>query len=67
MEWACYDPVWDRDRSNDLSNHFITAFLLAELKDDMEAANALAPENVSFLGIRYETTAYATTAISADR
>ena len=65
MDWVCYDPVWDRDRGNDLVNHFVTAFLLAELKDDTEAANALMPENVTFLGIRYETTAY--TAASAVR
>jgi pimeloyl-ACP methyl ester carboxylesterase len=58
MDWACSDPVWDRDRGHDLVNHFVTAFLLAELKDDAEAANALTPENATFLGIRYETTAY---------
>jgi predicted dienelactone hydrolase len=67
MDWACYDPVWDKDRGHDLVDHFVTAFLLAELKDDAEAANALAPENVDFLGIHYETTAYSTTAISAGR
>lgn len=60
IDWVCYEPVWDRDRGHDLTNHFITAFLLAELKDDAEAAEALAPENVIFPGIRYETTAYAT-------
>lgn len=60
MDWICYEPVWDRDRGHDLTNHFVTAFLLAELKDDAEAAKALIPENVTFPGIRYETTAYAT-------
>lgn len=57
----CFDPVWDRDRSLDLINHFATAFLLAELKGDAAAAAALAPENVSFPGIQYETTAYTNT------
>lgn len=56
--WVCFDPVWDKDRSIDLINHFSTAFLLAELKGDAEAAAALAPENVAFPGIQYETTTY---------
>ena len=56
--FACSDPVWDMDRAHDLINHFATAFLLAELKGDTEAAKALAPENVVFPGIEYETTAY---------
>ena len=54
----CTDPVWDMDRAHDLINHFATAFLLAELKGDAEAAKALAPENVAFPGIKYETTGY---------
>ena len=54
----CTDPVWDMDRAHDLINHFATAFLLAELQGDAEAAKALAPENVDFPGITYETTAY---------
>lgn len=57
-QWVCFDPVWDKDRSIDLVNHFSTAFLLAELKGDAEAAAALAPENVAFPGIQYETTAF---------
>ena len=57
--WACADPVWDMDRGHDLTNHFATVFLLAELKGDAEAAAALAPENVSFPGIQYETTGFA--------
>jgi predicted dienelactone hydrolase len=56
--WACTDAVWDLARTHDLTNHFVTAFLLAELKGDAEAAKALAPENVTFPGIQYETTAY---------
>ena len=46
LEVFCTDPVWDMDRAHDLINHFATAFLLAELKGDGEAAEALAPENV---------------------
>ncbi len=54
----CSDPIWDMDRAHDLHNHFTTAFLLAELKGDAEAAKALAPEKVTFPGITYKTTAY---------
>jgi hypothetical protein len=39
-------------------NHFVIAFLLAELKGDTEATKALAPENVTFPGIQYETTGF---------
>ena len=56
--WVCFDPVWDKDRSIDLINHFSTAFLLAELKGDAAATAALAPANVTFPGIQYETTAF---------
>lgn len=54
----CFDPVWDKDRGLDLIHHFSTAFLLVEMKGDSEAAKALSPENVTFPGIQYETTAY---------
>ncbi len=51
----CSDTVWDMDRAHDLINHFTTAFLLAELKQDSDAAAALASEAVSFPGVTYET------------
>lgn len=54
---VCSDPVWDMNRVHDLTNHFVTAFLLAELKGDADAAKALAPANVNFIGVKYETTA----------
>jgi predicted dienelactone hydrolase len=50
----CSDPVWDMLRAHDLTNHFATAFLLATLKGDEDAAAALAPDQVQFPGIRYE-------------
>ena len=50
----CSDPVWDMDRAHDLINHFATAFLLATLKGDTEAAAALSPDAVSFPGIEYQ-------------
>lgn len=62
VEWGmfgfCADPVWDMDRAHDLANHFTTAFLLATLKDDAEAAAALAPDAVQFPGITYEATGF---------
>lgn len=54
----CSDPVWDLDRAHDLYNHFITAFFLAELKGDADAAAALAPDVVQFTGITYDTTEF---------
>jgi predicted dienelactone hydrolase len=54
LRLLCTDPVWDMDRAHDLFNHFTTAFLLATLKGDTEAAAALAPDVVSFPGITYE-------------
>ncbi|MCE7983097.1 MAG: hypothetical protein DYG89_18080 [Caldilinea sp. CFX5] len=56
--YTCSDAVWDMNRAHDLINHFVTAFLLAELKGDSAAAEALAPANVTFPGIRYETTEF---------
>lgn len=53
-----YDAVWDIDRAHDLINHFTTAFLLAELYGDADAAAALAPDAVQFPGITYEATGY---------
>ena len=57
-QWICLDPVWDKDRVQDLIHHFSTAFLLDVLKGDAKAAAALVPEKVSFPGITYEATGY---------
>lgn len=54
----CADPVWDMDRAHDLINHFVTAFLMAELYGDEDARAALAPDAVSFPGIGYEAVGY---------
>lgn len=52
---SCADPIWDLDRTHDLTNHFVTAFLLATLKGDADAAAALNPAAVPpFRGITYE-------------
>jgi predicted dienelactone hydrolase len=54
--YVCLDPVWDKHRALDLINHFSTAFLLATLKNDQAAHEALLPEAVNFPGIEYMTT-----------
>lgn len=50
----CSDAVWDVDRVHDLTNHFVTAFLLAVLTEDADAAAALAPDAVYFAGVTYD-------------
>lgn len=55
---ACFDDVWEPNRAHDLIDHFVTAFLLAELYGDTDAAAALAPDVVQFPGIAYETTGF---------
>ena len=50
----CSDTVWDMDRSHDLTDQFVTAFLLDVLKGDKDAHAALAPDTVSFPGITYQ-------------
>jgi len=54
LAFVCSDSIWDADRAHDLINHFSTAFLLATLKGDTDAAAALAPDAVAFPGITYE-------------
>jgi predicted dienelactone hydrolase len=52
----CSDPAWDRDEAHRLVKHYVTAFLLAELKDDQEAKAALAPsvQDLTSVGYRME-------------
>ncbi len=47
-----------QDQDADLVSHFVVAFLLAELKGDAEAAKALTPANVTFKGVKYQTTEF---------
>ncbi len=54
----CADPGWDRVYAHDLIQHFTAAFLLAELQHDTDAAHALAPGTVDFLGITYQAQGY---------
>jgi predicted dienelactone hydrolase len=48
------DPAWDMDQAHGLIDHLATAFLLATLNGDADAAAALAPEAVNFVGVWYQ-------------
>lgn len=50
------DLAWDADEAHALVNHFATAFLLATLADDADAAAMLAPGAVDFAGVSYTAT-----------
>ncbi|GAB4509840.1 MAG: hypothetical protein OHK0046_05560 [Anaerolineae bacterium] len=52
---ACSDAVWDMARAHDLINHLATAFLMAELYDDSEAAAALAEADFTGVNVEYIT------------
>ncbi len=52
---ACSDSVWDMNRVHDLINHLTTAYLLATVKGDSDAAKALQPSAVNFVGVNYKT------------
>ena len=54
----CSDKDWDRDYAHILVNHFITAFLLAELKQDVNATAVLVPNAVDSSGVTYEAQGY---------
>jgi predicted dienelactone hydrolase len=54
----CSDGDWDRAYAHGLVSHFVTAFLLAELKGDVQAASALASDAVGFPAIDYAAQGY---------
>ena len=54
----CADTSWNRTRAHELTQHFTTAFLLAELKGDSNAAEALAPAIIDFSDTSYEAVGY---------
>jgi predicted dienelactone hydrolase len=58
LEQICGDPVWDRNDVHNLVKHFATAFLLAELKQNQDAAAVLAPEAIDFQGVDYQADGY---------
>jgi predicted dienelactone hydrolase len=56
----CKDTDWDRPYAHDLVKHFTTAFLLAKLRGEADAADALAPGAAVFDGITYSAQWYET-------
>jgi len=46
---SCSDDVWDMERAHDLINHFVTSFLIGELKGDTNAQSVISEAN--FTGI----------------
>ena len=50
----CADQSWDRTYAHGLIKHFTTAFLLAELKHDGDAAAILAQDDIDFQGVDYQ-------------
>lgn len=55
----CSDPAaWDRTEAHDLVEHYVTAFLLAELYDDQAAAAALAPSHQDFPNVSSRAEGY---------
>lgn len=54
----CADTSWNRIQAQELTKHFTTAFLLAELEQDSAAANALSQDNVNSANVDYEESGY---------
>lgn len=54
----CADQTWERPYAHALVKHFTTAFLLAELRGDPQAAAELNPESVDFSEIVYDASGY---------
>ena len=54
----CSDADWDRYYAHALVKHFTTAFLLAELRQDKDAAAALVPDAVHVMDVTYDAQGY---------
>ncbi len=54
----CVDQSWERGYAHNLTRHFTTAFLLAELGQDAAASTALQPDSVEFAQIVYDASGY---------
>ena len=52
---SCSDPVWDMTRVHDLTNHYVTAFLLYQLYGDETALEAINPSIVEFIGVNVDS------------
>ena len=54
----CDDPAWERARARAVIRHYVTAFLLAELRDEPDAQSALASRGTAVPQVRYRATGY---------
>ncbi len=54
----CSDPGWSRARAHDVVEHYVTAFLLAELRNDAAAAAELSRTEAPVIGVRVQTHGY---------
>lgn len=52
---SCSDLVWDMSRVHDLTNHYVTAFLLYQIYGDETALEAINPDAVEFTGVNVDT------------
>jgi predicted dienelactone hydrolase len=54
----CDDPAWERPRARAVINHYVTAFLLAELAQEPHGNAALAPVRAQLPHVGYRTAGY---------
>ena len=57
-EEFCSDSSWDRYYAHGLVNHFTTAFLLSEMKQDAAASDVLKPASVKYPSVTYDAQGY---------
>ena len=62
----CSDPSWDRTYAHRLIKHFATAFLLAELKHNPDAAAVLVQDDIDFQGVDYKAGGFKESNIESD-
>jgi predicted dienelactone hydrolase len=54
----CDDPAWERARARAVIRHYVTAFLLTELRDEPDAESPLASLGTEVSQVRYRATGY---------
>jgi predicted dienelactone hydrolase len=54
----CADPSWDRNDAHAITKHFVTSFLLTELKDDAEAVPGLLIDETGMPDLDYQVVGY---------
>ena len=54
----CDDPAWDRAQARAVVRHYVSAFLLAELRDESDAQSALVPRVTVVPTVSYRAVGY---------